>query len=401
MRRRIVLLEDLAHVQKGHFPNSAAVLANALGQLGCDVTLLTARGWAGGVVDDPQFRVERLSGVAAALWKIADEMVKRARRLPTRMRNVVGMGASVVRECGLVIGMRTHAVDAELISSPYEVRPSFVAAFGGMGRIVHYSLHLPPGGDAPVTFGGRVLDAYARARQRARLRAGGAMRLAVASDELCAAWRVRAPYLDPVVIPHAVSRDEEPVTDAREQLGVPADARVALVFGAMHHEKDPGTVWRAFRELPDWTLLVVGTMAESYRNWNESHDGAGAIVISGYVDEATRALAFSAADLVVLSFRDGFVRDSGVLRDALTWGRLVVCSSGNESAAAVERFGLGEVFVAEDPAALIEAVRRVASTLDPAALAAARAELSDVAVARAYLDVFDEMAATAGQTGRK
>ena len=106
-----------------------------------------------------------------------------------------------------------------------------------------------------------------------------------------------------------------------------------------------------------------------------------------------------------MSFRDGFVRDSGVLRDALTWGRPVVCSSGNNSATAVERFGLGEVFTAEDAKSLVDAVRRAPITLDATALAGARAAMSDVAVAQAYLDLFDGMAGArsdgAGQTGRK
>ena len=51
----------------------------------------------------------------------------------------------------------------------------------------------------------------------------------------------------------------------REQMGIDPDARVALVFGAAHTEKDPGTVWRAFRELPEWTLLVVGTIDDRFR----------------------------------------------------------------------------------------------------------------------------------------
>lgn len=392
-------MEDLAHLRMGHFPNSAAILANALGTLGCDVTLLTARGWTGDVLADPKFRVERLRGLSSWLWTIADVTVNRTQLWFPRAGDFVGMLASVVRECGLVVGMRSLAGGAEVISSPYGVRPAFVAAFGGTGRILHYSLHLPTGA-APSTLSGRALDRLARARQRARQRAGGGMRLLVASEELRAAWLVRTPYLDPVVVPHAVSRDEVPVADAREQMGIAADARVALVFGAWHDQKDPGTVWRAFRDLPEWTLLVVGSMAESYKEWGEPHDGADAIVIHGFVDEATRALAYSAADVVIISFRDGFIRDSGVLRDALTWRRPVVCSSGNNSATAVEQFGLGEVFAAEEPVALVDAIRRAPTSLDSAALARAQAKLSDVAVAQAYLDVFDEMAAAAGQTGK-
>ena len=396
-------MEDLAHYECGHFPNSAALLADALGTLGCDVTLLTARGWKEGAVRDPQFRVERLRGLSWVLWTLATEMVDRTRRWPARVSSVVGMAASVFRESSLVLGMRTQGAGADVISAPYGVRPTFVAAFSGNGLMVHYSLHLPPGGDAPMTFAGRALDAWARSRQRARRRAGGGLRLIVASDDLRAAWTARAPYLEPVVIPHALSRDEEPVSDAR-QLGIAPDARVALVFGAAHPEKDSDTVWRAFRELPEWTLLVVGTIADSYREWDEPHDGADAIVIGGYVDEATRALAYSAADVVIISFIDGFLRDSGVLRDAVTWERPVVCSSGNEPADAVERFGLGEIFAAEDSSALVAAVRRAPATIDPTALKRAQAEMSDVAVAQAYLDVFDEMAAVAakaGQTGRK
>src|SRR5262249_48680235 len=152
------------------------------------------------------------------------------------------------------------------------------------------------------------------------------------------------PYLDPVLLGHGMSRDEQPVADARARFGIAEDARVALVFGADHGNKDLDTVWRAFVDLPEWTLLVVGHVGDAFAEYAARHPAPDAIVVRGYADDLTRAQASSVADLVVLSFEAGHVRDSGGLQDAIGFGRAVVCSAGCDSADKIVEFGLGCVF---------------------------------------------------------
>ena len=58
-----------------------------------------------------------------------------------------------------------------------------------------------------------------------------------------------------------MSRFEQPVEDARAAFGIDEDARVALVFGADHGNKDLETVWRAFLALPSGRCWSWATSA--------------------------------------------------------------------------------------------------------------------------------------------
>ena len=397
-RRPVLVVEDQAHLAYGHYPQGFVNLARALAGLGCDVRVLTARGWVGRD-DDVDFRVERFGRVAAAIWTAGEALVpsmSRSRwRRGARWR---AYGAATMRASTVALATRravrrAPAPAPDVILYNHDVHTFVVAALVGPGRFVHHAFRAPPG-DRPLTLVGRVLDRDVRRREAARRRAGGGFRVAAATPSLVDAWRRRAPYLDPVLISHGMSRDEPPVEDARERFGIADGARVALVFGADHGNKDLDTLWRAFRELPDWTLLVVGHVADAFRTWAKERvpaDVPTAVVVGGYVDDRTRASAFSAADVVVLSFHAGHVRDSGVLQDALTFRRPVVCSDRCDAAAQVAEFGLGTVFEPGDAAALAAAVRAAPRALPPGAAERALTSTSDVAVARAHLDALDQL----------
>jgi glycosyltransferase involved in cell wall biosynthesis len=149
---------------------------------------------------------------------------------------------------------------------------------------------------------------------------------------------------------------------------------------------------------------VIGSVADAYRTWAGTHDAVeGAVVIGGYVDDATRARAYSAADVVVLSYDAGHVRDSGVLQDALAFGRPVVCSGGSDPAAKVAEFGLGRVFEPGAADALVAAMRAAPwCALPDDTVAQARGSTSDAAVAGAHLDALDALdVVRVDQTGRK
>ncbi len=135
-----------------------------------------------------------------------------------------------------------------------------------------------------------------------------------------------------------------------------------------------------FADLADWQLVVTGDVAGEYRQ--RTGPGREAVVIGGYVDETMRALAYSAADVVVASFRPGFHRDSGVVMDAVSWGVPVVCSDGCPPADVVREYRLGLVFEPGNPDSLERAVRTVPRRVEPADLARARGALEPCRRAR-------------------
>ena len=297
------------------------MLANALGQLGCDVRC-SPRGVGSAAWSDPQFRVERFRGVTAALWTSRASRWWRARAwtVPAR-EDGVGWATSVVRECALVIGIRAarRGCRAHLVRRTTST-PSFVAAFGGTGRIVHYSLHLPPGGDAPVTSWVAPLTRGPSGRRRARRRAGGGIRLAVASDESCAAWSVRG------AVPR--SRGHSARHEPRRGAGR-RPARTARHSGGRDASRSSSA--RSRREGSGHRVARVPRVAR-LDSPGRRHHGRAVPGMERNPRWAGRhrhrrvrrrsdpVVAYSAADLVVISFRDGFVRDSGVLRDALDLG---------------------------------------------------------------------------------
>ncbi len=197
-----------------------------------------------------------------------------------------------------------------------------------------------------------------------------------------------APFLDPVRLPIAGVRVTSRVPGARARLGLSADDNVALLFGTSHADKDVDLVARVFDDLPDWQLVVAGRIANAF---NQRHAGTGreAFVLGGYVDDATRDVVYSAADLVVVSFQPDFRRESGVLMDAVSFGVPVVCSDGCPAADLVRDYRLGNVFEPGDFDSLELAIATAPSRIEPANLDRARSELSNRSVARAFLDALE------------
>ena len=75
--------------------------------------------------------------------------------------------------------------------------------------------------------------------------------------------------------------------------------------------------------------------------------------------------------------------------DAMAHGVPVVVSEDSIAADLTERYGVGVTFIAGDSDSLQQALGRVPANIDPAALAAIRAEWSNDAVARAHIAVLD------------
>lgn len=381
VERRVLIVEDRAHRPLGHFPNRFAELAEGFAALGCSVEVLTSHGWLRDGEQPTPFVVRRLGRFRRTLWDLgaAFENTRRLRRAARAARTYAQVrGArSRCRRAGL------PRPDVFVVSYDHDPRTASIAA--GPGRWLFYQFDAPAGTLPTVT------RRAARAEHQRRA-SGGVARIAVPDDEFRDQWSVVAPALDPVTRTIAGSRVRNRVPDARLRLGLDARANVALLFGAGHDGKDVDLVARVFADLADWQLVVTGDVAGEYRQ--RSGPGREAVVIGGYVDETMRALAYSAADVVVASFRPEFHRDSGVVMDAVSWGVPVICSDGCPPADVVREYRLGLVFEPGNPDSLERALRTVPRRVEPADLARAREELSNRAVAARLLEALSEARST-------
>jgi glycosyltransferase involved in cell wall biosynthesis len=369
--RSVLVVEEHAHWPNGHFPVRCAQLASAYAELGYRVELLTSEGWSRDREHaQPPFTVRRYRALARRLRRLAVHGQERHPALAHVLGTVLLVGEA--RACARRM---VPAPDAVVVLA-WETAPALVALLADRRRwlVNHFrSPDLPRIGGARTS---RILAIVARwteARRRAR---GGCVRLVVASEERCGEWRAEVPYLDPVVAPIAGARDVEPLADARRRLGLPADRRLALLFGEPVL-KGRELVLDAFQHLPEWTLVVGGPVADGVDD--------GPICFPGVVDDVTRDLLFSAVDLVVLAFAPRYRNDSGTLMDAISFGVPVVCPDDAAVAALVRRYQLGTRFENGDVRSLAAAVRHAPAALDRRELHAARVALSNRSIARRQL----------------
>jgi glycosyltransferase involved in cell wall biosynthesis len=388
--RSVLVVEDQAHVARGHMPVRFAELAAGFAALGHHVEVLTSRGWYFAARGAP-FRVHRYGAIARSLARLCDKLLFVPMPAPARgwvrrgafmLRVVVMVGATRARRARMPPGTNVVIVsDANF--------PALLAAIAGPGRWLKYVFYPPRKSSTPIGRRSAALVQRAASRaERARRARGGRCIIAVPAEARRREWVSTLPGLEVVVLPVAGVGDARVIPDARGQLGIAGTERLALLFGAIYSSKDPDVVFRAFEEHADgalagWALMAVGTVAGG------APPSLCALTRPGFVDDHVRALAYNAADLVVISFFSGFLANSGTLMDAITWGVPVVCSDGCAPADVVREFNLGTIFEPGDAASLADAVRAAPSHLDPGDIARVRAALSNRAVAQRMLDALE------------
>jgi glycosyltransferase involved in cell wall biosynthesis len=359
VNRRVVIVEDRAHLPFGHYAALCADLADAFAELGCTVELLTSAGWAGewdGRAADHSFTVSRYGRWAARV----------ARRDDRRSRVPAMIAAARARRRQL------RDPSTVMVVIGLGVDPVLASALCGRGDWLFYAFG--PRSERRPSLYRRAVALLGRDAARRRERHGDAARVVVPASRWRSSWESAAPFLRPVVVPIAGSRRRTRITDARARLGIGADERVALLFGATHPGKDVDVVFRTFAGLPGWRLITGGQVG-----------GEPA-------DEETRALLYSAADVVVLSFVRDLDRDSGGLMDAIGWGVPVVCSDHSMPADIVRAHRLGAVFAPGDPDSLRAALEAVPRQIDPGDLERARHELSNTTIVLRLLSALDQSA---------
>lgn len=116
---------------------------------------------------------------------------------------------------------------------------------------------------------------------------------------------------------------------ARQILGIPAEARIALFFGFIRHYKGLDIFLRALAEAPHVHALVAG---ECYEDWapyqqiideNSLHDRVH--VVSDFIPSSQVSHYFSAADIVVQPYRSA--TQSGISQIAYHFGLPMIVSN--------------------------------------------------------------------------
>ncbi len=177
-----------------------------------------------------------------------------------------------------------------------------------------------------------------------------------------------------------------------------AEGPVVLCFGTVRAYKGIDVLLRAFAEVRDAELWIVGRPLGT--PMGPLHELARAA--PGRVRFVTRYLAepevpafFRRADLVVLPHRE--VDQSGVLNVALAFGKPIVMTAVGGFEEVVQDTGAGRLVAREDPGALAGAIRELLADADAredlgaAARTAAQGPYSWDEVARRTLELYEEL----------
>jgi glycosyltransferase involved in cell wall biosynthesis len=172
------------------------------------------------------------------------------------------------------------------------------------------------------------------------------------------------------------------------------DRPVVLCFGLMRPYKGIDVLLRAWHEIEDAELWIVGMPRMDIAHLRAIAP-PNARFVPRFIAEGELPAYFQRADLVVLPYRE--IDQSGVLFTALAFGKPLLLSDvgGFPELAAT---GAARIVPADDPAALGDALRELLS--DPAALAtmasrareAAEGKYSWAAIARQTLDLYRSLA---------
>jgi glycosyltransferase involved in cell wall biosynthesis len=154
------------------------------------------------------------------------------------------------------------------------------------------------------------------------------------------------------------------VAAERAMLGDPR--LLLLFFGAVRPYKGLDTALEAVARLPrelDVRLLVAGRFWEGRERYDAMVESLGirerVVIRDGYVSNEDAALAFSAADVVVLPYRSA--TQSGVAQLAYAYGKPVVATEVGGLPAAVDHGRTGLLSPPDDPAALARMLEQLAA----------------------------------------
>lgn len=138
---------------------------------------------------------------------------------------------------------------------------------------------------------------------------------------------------------------------ARQQLGIPATARMLLVFGwqAVYRKNLDALarVARQFEAMTNLTLLFVGKHKDSEPHpFKDAVFNADVRFDEGFISEEKVGQYFAACDGVWANYRS-FQGASGVLLQAVSYGRLAICQATGEIGSLCRQHDLGLIVASE------------------------------------------------------
>ena len=383
----VVVVEDRADVLHGHFPKLFAEFAEGFVDAGCEVHVLTSLGWPRDQGDNG-FVLHRYGVIAATVHRLSRACMELSQRLDHR-RGLVGRLNHSFYRCG------------ELLAT---------LAVVGATRWLIARQHLAPVGIAvfAITTSPRILDLLAGPHRWILKRylwgmpqdAGPTVRRSGKVGFACPARElgpIKSGYrVFEINLGVSRRRDRDP-SATREELGLPADGRLALLIGSGHAQQNLGAVTDILRDRNEVTTIILGRMAEQLDATEVGRWAREPVLIGGFVDPKVIDRYIDVADVVVVSLQPGFPHCSSVVLDAVSGHTPVIVSSPSLPASWVEEYRAGEVFDSGSPESFADALDR----LDLASATAGAARLNEAmlgeVMAQRYLAAFEELAAGEGR----
>ncbi len=325
---RIVLVDPLAYT-----PPYDHSLAQALGEQGHDVTLLTSRFPHGRAPEPDHYGREEL---------FAPFSTRVFRRSPLRLAaKGLEYAPSVAR-----LVRRIERIDPDVVHVQWLPRPELDLRW--LRRVAD---------DRPLVF-----TAHDVLPRRRRAQPVWPDVLETAERVIVHSHRAVEQLVELGLGRERIARIPHPVFEG-EKLPAP-EGRTLLFFGLIRDYKGLDVLLEALPEIPDASLVVAGDPLDPVP---KSADPRVEWRLRFIEADEVRALMTRAA-AVVLPYRQ--LDSSGVLATAIGYGRPVVVTDVGSLGEIVREFKAGEVVPVDDPKALAEACARL---LEPKTLAAAAA----------------------------
>ena len=348
----IVIFEERAHLPIGHFSNAFADVADGFCAAGCDVEVVMPHQWARANEGPRRWRATtygRVSslGFRGILWARDRQLFGRiglaARKAGRSLLAGVAISRAIRRHGRQPLGVVIFASDF--------LDPRVLERMGASRRQIIHDISLSD------------LRTLSPARRCTAVDGTGAGTVWaqssstwLTSDAARHLGKDASARLDICCTRDVIPRRAE----AREELGLAAGAKVALLFGAGHEGQRPGVVFDAFRDEEDWQLLVGGGIARSLDAVDIDDWRCRPTIRPGYQGGPDRERLLTACDLVIISTTPSFLRDSGVLTDAISHRKPVIATAGSSPGTRVVELGIGDVFDATSS----DSLRSVLCTID-------------------------------------
>jgi glycosyltransferase involved in cell wall biosynthesis len=196
------------------------------------------------------------------------------------------------------------------------------------------------------------------------------LKYAFVHDDIDLDTATPVPGLETIVVPMAPHPFPDP-TETREQtrqrLGIPDSSVVLFAFGHIRDNKNLDYAIHALKAAPGTHLLVAGARnaasqkPESY--YMELAESLGVADrctwLIEYISEQEAANLFTASDLALLTYNSSFRSASGVLNVAARYRKPCIASAGQGSLQkVVKSYGLGVWVEPDDPEAMAQGVKQ-------------------------------------------